>query len=61
MARRKREDHFVRSLNKISGNSSYGLTLPIDVVRRFRWKRRQKLQITVNDRRKEIVIRDWKK
>jgi len=61
MPRRKIEDKNVRSLVKTSGGKSYGITLPIDAIRKFRWKNRQKLQLTIDERGKRIIIKDWKK
>jgi bifunctional DNA-binding transcriptional regulator/antitoxin component of YhaV-PrlF toxin-antitoxin module len=61
MGRRKVEKQNVRSLTRNSGGKSYVITLPVGVVRRWRWKHRQKLQLTVDDRRKRIIIADWKK
>jgi len=59
MARRKREDYTVRSLNKTSNGKSYSVTLPIEVIRSFRWQKKQKLQLTIDSRRKKIIIEDW--
>jgi DNA primase len=61
MPRRKLEDKNVRSLAKTSGGRSYAITLPIEVVRRWRWKNRQKLQLTIDEKKKRIIIEDWKK
>ncbi len=61
MGRRKIKDKNVRSLSKTSKGRSYSITLPVDVVRRWRWKNRQKLQLTIDNRRKRIIIKDWKK
>ncbi len=51
----------VRSLVRTSGGKSYALTIPIEVIRTFRWKERQKLTLTIDPRRKTILIKDWKK
>jgi len=59
MARRKLGEENVRSLNKISNGKSYGITLPLEAVRLFRWQSKQKLQITVDEKRKRIIIEDW--
>ena len=59
MARRKIENKNVRSLSKTSGGGSYAITLPIDVVRRWRWKNRQKLSLTIDEKKKRIIIEDW--
>jgi DNA primase len=59
MARRKLEDENVRSLNKTSGGNSYAITLPLRVIRQFKWQARQKLQITVDEKSKRLIIEDW--
>ena len=61
MARPELEKRHVRALTKIAGGASYSVTLPIDAVRRFKWKDRQKLVVEVNEKRGRILIRDWKK
>jgi bifunctional DNA-binding transcriptional regulator/antitoxin component of YhaV-PrlF toxin-antitoxin module len=50
----------VRKLTKLAGGSSYAITLPIEVIRRWGWKERQKLEVVVNERTKTMVIRDVK-
>ena len=60
MGRRKLGQRNIRKLTKV-GNRSYGITLPIEVIRNFRWKERQKLELVVNKRNKTIKIKDWKK
>ena len=60
MARRKLEDENVRSLNKISDGRSYGITLPLRAVRMFKWQAKQKLQLTIDEKGKRIIIEDWK-
>lgn len=60
MARRKIEDKEIRSLNKTSGGKSYSVTLPVDLVRLFKWRGKQKLVIKADKKRKRIVIEDWK-
>ncbi len=59
MPRRKIEDKNTRSLSKTSQGRSYSITLPIDVIRRWRWKNRQKLQLTIDERKKRIIIEEW--
>ncbi len=61
MPRRKSVDKNIRSLTKLSGGKSYGITLPMDVVKRWRWRERQKLQLEIDEENKEIKIKDWKK
>ena len=45
--RRKAGNELVRSLTRAAGGTSYSLTLPIDVVRKFGWEKRQKLELVV--------------
>ncbi len=51
----------IRKITKLSGGGSYGITLPISVMRKFRWKERQKLELKIDEKRKRIIIEDWKK
>ena len=57
MTRKPMEEENVRSLLKV--RRSYYVSLPIQVVREFKWKEGQK--VVVEKRGKEIVIKDWKK
>ncbi len=57
--RKRLGENLVRKLTKFGG-FSYGLTLPIDVVRKFKWRERQKLQLTVDEKKKRIIVEDWK-
>ena len=61
MARRRLEERNVRSLFKLAGGKSYAITLPIEVVRDWGWQERQKLKLTIDDKKKRIVVEDWKK
>ena len=57
MTRRLIQEENVRSILKV--RRSYYVSLPIQVVREFKWKEGQK--VAVEKRGKEIVIKDWKK
>ncbi len=48
----------VRKLGKV-GKYSYAVTIPGDIIRELGWKERQKL--VVSQKRKKIIIQDWKK
>ncbi len=60
MARRKLEDKNIRKISK-AGRGSYYVTLPIDAVREFKWKEKQKVVIEIDKKRKRIIIKDWEK
>lgn len=61
MGRRKSKNRNIRSLTKFSAGKSYGITLPIDIVKKFGWRERQKLRLLINEKGKTIVIKDWKR
>ena len=50
----------IRKLTKVGGGGSYSLALPVEIIRKFKWKERQKLTVTVDLKNKKLVIRDWK-
>lgn len=58
MGRRRIGQRNIRKLTKI-GTGSYGITLPIQVIRDFKWRERQKLELVVDKKKKEIKIKDW--
>lgn len=60
MARRNIENENVRSITKTSNGKTYTITLPVDVIRRWRWKNHQKVTLTIDEKKKRIIIEDWK-
>jgi len=58
MARRKMENENVRKLSRI-GDKSLGLTLPIEIIRKLKWREKQK--VVVRRSGKKIIIEDWVK
>ena len=57
MARRKLSERNIRKLTRMGGGRSLGLTLPIEMMRKLRWRERQK--VVVKLRGKKITIVDW--
>ncbi len=57
MTRRKMEDRHIRSLTKVSGGTSYGVTIPMEYIRKLKWRGKQKLEVKLYQNR--IIIRDW--
>jgi len=51
---------FIRKLRKVSTHS-YAVVIPKQLIKRFGWKERQKLEIIFGGRKHDILIRDWKK
>ncbi len=60
MPRRKIEQKNIRSLTK-SKKGSYSISLPVDLIRKWRWKHKQKLQLKIDEKRKRIIIEDWER
>jgi bifunctional DNA-binding transcriptional regulator/antitoxin component of YhaV-PrlF toxin-antitoxin module len=58
MPTRKLEDKNIRKLTKV-GKHSIAVTLPIEIVREFGWREKQK--VVVKKRGKNLIISDWKK
>ncbi len=61
MPRRKIDRRLIRALSKTGKGKSYYITLPIEVIRKWRWKERQKLQLKIDEKNRRIIIKDWKK
>jgi len=51
----------IRKLTKMGEGKSYGITLPIGIIRCFKWRERQKLELEIDEKNKTILIKDWKK
>ena len=49
----------IRKLTKMGGGRSIGLTLPIEMVKKLKWKEKQKVVVRLSG--KKIIIEDWKK
>ncbi|MCD6284046.1 hypothetical protein J7J12_02200 [bacterium] len=60
MAKRKIPKRNIRKLTKVGGKS-YAVTLPIEIIRLFNWKERQKVILKINKKRRTITIKDWEK
>ncbi len=57
MANKNSKDRNIRKLTKVGG-SSYAVTIPVEIIKEFGWRERQKL--VVKKQGKRIVIEDWK-
>jgi bifunctional DNA-binding transcriptional regulator/antitoxin component of YhaV-PrlF toxin-antitoxin module len=58
MPRRKIKEKNIRKITKV-GKKSYAVTLPIDIIRKWRWKEKQKVELKINEKKKTIIISDW--
>lgn len=59
MPSRKLNQQNIRKISKVAGGKSFSVTLPIEYVRRLKWKEKQKVKVTLKG--KTIFIKDWKK
>jgi len=50
---------FVRKLQKM-GTHSYSLIIPKELVKKFGWRERQKLEISFGGRKHTFEVKDWK-
>lgn len=55
--RRKLEERNIRKITKMGGGASYGVTIPIEMMRSLKWKERQK--VVVKKAGKKLIITDW--
>ncbi len=58
MPTRKSPNKNIRNLTK-SGKHSLYVILPIEAIRKLKWKERQKVVVHLSG--KKIIIEDWKK
>ena len=59
MSRKKLEKRFTRKLTKAGGGRSISITLPIELIRKLKWRRGQK--VVVEQKGKHLIIKDWKR
>ncbi len=57
MSRRKLEDKNIRKIAK--HGESCSITIPIEIIREFGWKEKQK--VVIKKRGKSFNVSDWKK
>ena len=58
MSTQKSQNHNIRKLSKVAGGKSFSITLPIEYVRKLKWKEKQKLVVELKAR--HLIIKDWK-
>ncbi len=59
MARRKTTEKNIRKITKMASGGSFGITIPIEMVRKLKWRERQKVVVTLRGRK--IIVEDWPK
>jgi hypothetical protein len=59
--RRKINERFIRKISKVANGTSYSITLPIEIIREWKWKEKQKVVLDIDKKNRVIKIKDWKK
>ena len=49
---------FTRKLTRVSSHS-YTITIPKELIKAFKWRERQKLEIVVRGNKPQFLVRDW--
>jgi antitoxin component of MazEF toxin-antitoxin module len=55
-----KSNKIIRKITKVGGHS-YAVTLPMEVVKSWKWQERQKVVLEIDNKKKAIKIKDWKK
>jgi len=55
--RRKLEERNIRKITKMAGGASFGITLPIEMVRELGWRERQR--VVVSKHGETLSIKDY--
>jgi len=58
MARRKLSKRHIRNIQK--SRNTYMVSIPVDLIRAFGWRERQKVEVRQFGKER-IIISDWKK
>jgi hypothetical protein len=53
------QDKFIHKIRRL-GKYSYGISFPKEMIKSFGWKEKQKLDLIFDDKKKQILIKDWK-
>ena len=59
MARRKTTEKNIRKITKMASGGSFGITIPIEMVRRLGWRERQKVEVELKGRK--LIVKDWRR
>jgi antitoxin component of MazEF toxin-antitoxin module len=59
MPTRKLNQKNIRKISKVGGGKSFAVTIPIEYIRKLKWKEKQKITMKIKGR--SIIIHDWHK
>jgi bifunctional DNA-binding transcriptional regulator/antitoxin component of YhaV-PrlF toxin-antitoxin module len=54
------ENRNIRKLSRVGRGNTYSLTLPIEMIRKLKWQRTQKIEVELDEKKGRLIIKDWK-
>jgi hypothetical protein len=58
MAKKEGEEN-IRKLARVGGGHTYGITLPIEAIRKFGWQESQRIKVEIDEKNKRFILKDW--
>jgi len=50
---------FTRKIAR-SSSHSYAMNIPKEIMKKLKWKERQKVEIVFDEKKKSFIVKDWK-
>lgn len=60
MGRAVIENRNIRKLSRVGRGNTYSLTLPIEMIRKLKWQKTQKIEVELDEKKSRLIIKDWK-
>ena len=60
MGRTVIENRNIRKLSRVGRGNTYSLTLPIEMIRKLKWQKTQKIEVELDEKKNRLIIKDWK-
>ena len=54
------ENRNIRKLSRVGRGNTYSLTLPIEMIRKLKWQKTQKIEVELDEKKNRLIIKDWK-
>jgi len=59
MSRYSLKNRNIRKLSRVGSGKTYSVTLPVEAIKEFGWKQKQKVVVEADRKRKRFIIKDW--
>lgn len=53
------ENRNIRKLSRVGRGNTYSLTLPIEMIRKLKWQKTQKIEVEMDEKKNRLIIKDW--